>query len=127
MEEEIEIWKENIKSIAIEIEFYQRLLNLVLIKRTTVNVKKNSFFTDKLLSVNWKNNGYRENLVRLKNNIEQLKECDDMQCEMYFLDKHSEFKKGIEMYFSEYRGFKNEFFVYYMDVLRNISSKTLVV
>lgn len=34
-----------------------------------------------------------------------------MQCEMYFLNKHAEFKSNVEMYFSKYRKFKKEFFV----------------
>lgn len=112
MEEDIKIWKEEIESIAIEVAFYQRVLNSYLNKRDTLILEKGVFFLDKIVSIDRENQDYYENLIALTNKVVQLKECDDMQCEMYFLDKHAEFKSNIEMYFSVYRKLKKEIFVY---------------
>lgn len=112
MEEDIKIWREEIESIAIEVVFYQRILNSYLIKKNTLDLEKDVLFLDKMVSINRENQDYCENLISLKNKVVQLKECDDMQCEMHFLNKHAEFKSNIEMYFSEYRNFKKEIFVH---------------
>ena len=111
MEKDIKIWKGEIESIATEITFYQRVLSSYLKKKDTKCVKKQTFFLEKCVSIGIDNQNYLESLTTLTNKVVQLKECDDMQCEMYFLDKHSEFKRNVETYFSDYREFKKEIFV----------------
>ena len=111
MLKDIKIWKGEIESIATEIAFYQRVLNSYLKKKDTKCVKKQIFFLEKCVSISIDNQNYLGSLNTLVNKVVQLKECDDMQCEMYFLDKHAEFKRNIETYFSDYREFKKEIFV----------------
>jgi hypothetical protein len=111
MEKDIKIWKGEIESIATEIAFYQRVLSSYLKKKDTKCVKKQTFFLEKCVSICIDNQNYLGSLNRLVNQVVQLKECDDMQCEMYFLDKHADFKSNIETYLSDYREFKKEIFV----------------
>ena len=111
MEKDIKIWKGEIESIATEIAFYQRILNSYLKKKETKCIKKQVFFLEKCASIIIDNQSHFVSLSSLVNKAVQLKECDDMQCEMYFLDKHAEFKRNIETYFLEYREFKKEIFV----------------
>lgn len=111
MEKDIKIWSGEIESIATEIAFYERVLNSYSKKSDTQCVRKQKFFVEKCLSFSIDNKNYLDSLNTLVNKGTQLKECDDMQCEMYFLDKHAEFKRNIETYFLEYKEFKKEIFV----------------
>ena len=111
MEKDIIIWKGAIESIATEVAFYQRILNSFLKKKDTKCINKQVFFLQKCTSIIIDNQCHLVSLNTLVSKVVQLNECDDMQCEMYFLDNHAEFKRNIETYFSDYRDFKKEIFV----------------
>lgn len=49
-------------------------------------------------------------LINYDRKLEVLKECEDLQCETFFLNSHNEFKEKIEVHFYQYRNFKKNVF-----------------
>ncbi len=104
IDKDVKFWKEELAIIADEVS---------LAKNIFIDyIRQSQYSYDNILSkINEYaelNQSFQENLIQYLGRLESLKECDDMQCETYFVNDHKEFKDKIDHYFSAYRQFKRK-------------------
>jgi len=96
-------WNDEVASIKEEIILFINLL-------TSKNSKLYSNILEKVEDFKAENSKFSEELISYDRKLEVLKECEDLQCETFFLNSHNNFQEKIESYFSEYRNFKKNVF-----------------
>lgn len=106
IDRDIKNWLEEIEIIREEMLFFNNLLQLKLVE-TSANY---SNLLKKIEEFKISNVNSKESLVAYVHKLEGIKECEDLQCETYFLNDHTDFKKKIENYFSKYRKLKKDIF-----------------
>ena len=100
---DVDRWKDEVASIKEEIILFINLL-------TSKNSKLYSNILEKVEDFKAENSKFSEELISYDRKLEVLKECEDLQCETFFLNSHNDFQEKIESYFSEYRNFKKNVF-----------------
>lgn len=102
-------WKEKLETIAEEMTLFSNLLSLL---EASPNKGRSSYTNlfEKIATFKSMNDEFDKNLIAYNLKLEGLKECEDLQCETYFLNGHTQFKEKIEAYFSEYRNLKKTLF-----------------
>lgn len=112
LESDIENWEATIDFAEKEIDFFTKLLNL-----PQLNIKNsvgNGSFTliDQLQTIAETNKVCANELVEFRNKIEGLNECEDLQCETFFLNSHEDFRSKIEKHLLRFRALKGRIFPY---------------
>ncbi len=105
-------WKEEIEIINVEMIFYKNLINAHLKELTTWNSADYTQLFNGIADVQYYNALFQKEFNEFSNKLEGIKECDDLQCETYFLNDHARFKQNIEKHFSNYKEFKKSIFSY---------------
>lgn len=102
-------WKEKLETIAEEMTLFS---NLLLLLEASPKKGRSSYTNlfEKIALFKSMNSEFDKNLIAYNLQLEGLKECEDLQCETYFLNGHTHFKEKIEAYFSEYRNLKKTLF-----------------
>lgn len=115
-------WKEKLETIEEEMTLFANLLSAHLASALdNKSGYKNVFF--KLEKFKESNTSFQESLIAYNRQLEGLKECEDLQCETYFLNGHTEFKSLIEDYFSQYRSLKKTIFSKLNNEIKNKTAK----
>lgn len=96
-------WNDEVNSIKEEIILFTNLLS-------SNNGKLYSNILERIYDFKTVNIRFAEELISYNRKLEVLKECEDLQCETFFLNSHNEFQEKIEAHFSEYRNFKKNVF-----------------
>lgn len=96
-------WNDEVNSIKEEIILFTNLLS-------SNNGKLYSNILEKIYEFKTVNLRFAEELISYNRKLEVLKECEDLQCETFFLNSHNDFQEQIEVHFSEYRNFKKTVF-----------------
>lgn len=104
IQKDVKIWKDELSIIAEE---------LSLAKEIFVEYIKNARLSyDNILNsihdFSQLNENFQEDLSNYTSGLESFKECDDLQCETYFVNDHKDFKNRIDQYFDKYRQFKRQ-------------------
>ena len=104
-------WDEELKIIDEEMTFYSEFLrascNIVKMSENERNeILKHVSIFQKL------NEDFKQEFQEFSNKLEGIVECDDLQCETYYVNNHTEFKESIEKHFSDYKTFKSRIFAY---------------
>lgn len=102
---EIENWKGQMNFMAKEIAFY-----LKMVEFPTIDLKNINFFLKDLHEINKTSDELVKMLLQYNNNLEGLNECDDLQCETYYLDQHEEIRVKIEKHQLRFRTMKSQLF-----------------
>lgn len=105
-------WKSEVTFIDIENQFYTRLFLSKLMDYTDINRQDLYFLQQELEVLDGKNQKFLDKLRVLINEMEGFKECDDLQCETFYLNGHQKFKIEIENYFFQNRNLKTLFYSY---------------
>lgn len=100
---DVDRWNDEVASIREELILFINLL-------TSKNSKLYSNIVEKVEEFKTENARFAEELISYDRKLEVLKECEDLQCETFFLNSHNEFQEKIEAHFSEYRNFKKNVF-----------------
>lgn len=100
---DVDRWNEEVGSIKEEIILFVKLL-------TSKNDKLYSNILEKVADFKSENLRFATQLISYDRKLEVLKECEDLQCETFFLNSHNDFQEKIEFHFSEYRNFKKNVF-----------------
>ena len=101
--QDVDRWNDEVASIKEELILFINLL-------TSKNSKLYSNIVEKVEEFKTENSRIAEELISYDRKLEVLKECEDLQCETFFLNSHNEFQEKIESHFSEYRNFKKNVF-----------------
>lgn len=97
---DILLWKEEVDCINAEIVFFKQLLK---------NKKDNDIYSkiiEKLETKEKENNILLTNLIFYIRKTDGLKECEDIECETYYLNDHILFKNNIESFLFQYKKLK---------------------
>jgi hypothetical protein len=117
MDKDIMFWTEEISLISIEILFFERMLTSSVFKHLEADQQKKLELLKDLNSVKIINESYHANLLEFINKLEMIKECDDVQCETFYLNNHTKFRTTIESHFSAYRFYKVNIMLFFDDCL----------
>lgn len=106
MDKDIALWKEEIAIVRIELVFFKRILTSPIFKSFNCDRKEKIDLLKDLDNVKDINENYHDNLCAFINKLEKIKECEDVQCETFYLNNHTKFRTDIESHFSAYRFYK---------------------
>ena len=117
MDKDIELWKEDISIIRVEILFFKRMLTSSIFKNLNPNQQGKDDLINDLTHVKEINESYYNLLLDFVNKLSKIKECDDVQCETFYLNNHTKFRKDIESHFSAYRFYKMNIILFFDNCL----------
>lgn len=117
---DINKWKSEVTFIKIENEFYNRLFLSKLIDKTEINRQDLYFLQQELENLNNKNEEFLERLHAFINQLDGYNECEDLQCENFYLNEIQKFKIQIENYFFENRNLKTLVYSYINNGLKKL-------
>lgn len=103
---DINKWKSEVNFIDIENVFYIKFLSSSLVEESGISEKNIHFLQKELENLQEKNTHFSSRLQDFVNELEGMKECEDLQCETFYLNNHQQFKIKIENYFFENRKLK---------------------
>jgi hypothetical protein len=66
------------------------------------------------------NESYHDQLIDFINKLDNIKECDDVQCETFYLNNHTKFRNDIESHFSAYRFYKANVILFFDNCLEDM-------
>lgn len=119
MDKDIALWKEEISIIRVEILFFKRMLTSSVFKVLNFNQQKKEDLIKDLTNVKEINESYHNQLLDFVNKLDMIKECDDVQCETFYLNNHTKFRKDIESHFSAYRYYKMNIILFFDSYLED--------
>lgn len=95
-------WKEELSIAAVEMEFCQNLFTATLNDVDVMHKSKYNNIVEKLILLKKENNQIKKELFALGIQFEGYVECQDMQCDNYYMVMHLAFRDRIEKHFSIY-------------------------
>lgn len=105
---EAEEWEENLIFISEEIDFFRNILKSGSNNTSKVEVGEENapYLLKKLELFNKTNDFHLTTFFDYKNKLEGLNECDDVQCENFYLKDHLDFKNTLRQHFKDFRSLK---------------------
>ena len=113
-------WKSEVTFIDLENQFYKKLFSSRLIEKTDINQQDLYYLQQELESLDLKNQAYLEKLMAFILELDGFSECDDLQCETFYLNELQKFKIEIENYFFENRNLKTLIYSYINNGLKKL-------
>ncbi len=98
-------WQKHLAAIKEETIFYRRLIEGVKTSSLLDEPKKTDLISE-FLKVDQANDHYLDSLIDYRNQTDSINECQDMQCEKFFLNSHEEFTQNIEAHLDKFRSLK---------------------
>lgn len=101
-------WKERLKIINTEIDFFLELFSSGFTDelKLKINLEDLQYLKDQLIGVRKINEIHLKTFQEYNIKQEGLKECDDVQCENFYLKDHLIFKKTLTKHFKVFRELK---------------------
>lgn len=107
IDKDITNWKEELECINAEIMFFKKLLK----NKIDVNYSKNyQTLFEKLEKKQLESKVASEKLINYTQKMQGINECEDLDCETYYLNDHIVFKENVEAFLSKYRKLKRTIF-----------------
>ncbi len=108
IQSESEDWEEHLILISEEINFFKNILESGLKETIKVEINKEdvSYLKKQLELINKANEFHLTTLFDYKKKLEGLKECDDVQCENFYLKDHLAFKTTFHKHYKDFRRLK---------------------
>jgi len=111
MNSDLSHWREIAENAKSEINFLSQILHQS-IKSKPVNEADAVFLKKELEAAQTFNEELIDQIYQLDTKLEGMKECEDLECETYFLNEHLQHKRKIREHFSKYRNLKKTLFSY---------------
>ncbi|PZD76703.1 hypothetical protein [Mesonia sp. K7] len=111
--DELRQWKKELKFINRELQFLSKLLDSRLVRKAKANEEDGSYVLTSLEQMLQKNKDFLFQLIQFKNESEKIRECEDMQCETYFLNEHILFKKKYVSHIAQIQNIKDIIFNFF--------------
>lgn len=109
LHKDIENWNAEISFTKKEIRFFSELLQNPLLKNTT-NQQNTSLLLQELKTMEENNGNYSDKVLSFSNTLEGLNECEDLQCETYFLNSHEELREELIKHGVKFQELKEQIF-----------------
>ncbi|NRT12905.1 hypothetical protein [Flavobacterium sp. 14A] len=117
MDSDIKLWKERIAMTRIELLFFKHILISSVFKGFNCDRKQKMDLLKDLDNVSAINEDYHNSLSSFINKLEMIKECEDVQCETFYLNNHTKYRVDIESHFSAYRYYKVNVILFFENCL----------
>tara|TARA_R110000850_G_scaffold277068_1_gene422094 strand:- start:4864 stop:5277 length:414 start_codon:yes stop_codon:yes gene_type:complete len=110
--EDFSRWNDEVELINLEISFYNGMFISDFISKLQSDFYSTQTLNANLLDFELKHRKIIKELKHFSYKTEGLKECDDLQCENYFMNGTASFKTKIEKHFADFRTLKKEILLY---------------
>lgn len=107
IDKDITHWKVELECINAEITFFKKLLKNRI---QEIDIKNYQNFLEKLDKKQLENKTAIGNLINYTQKMQGINECEDLDCETYFLNDHVIFKEKIEVFLHRYSKLKRSIF-----------------
>lgn len=107
---DIENWNAEIAFMEKEIVFFSTLLPSGSFQKANENQENTTLLLKRLKTTKEHNLNYAAAVLNFNNTLEGLNECEDLQCETYFLNSHEELRSKLEKHGLEFRNLKGAIF-----------------
>lgn len=109
LHKDIENWNAEISFTKKEIRFFSELLQNPLLQNTT-DQQNTSLLLQELKTMEENNGNYSDKVLSFSNTLEGLNECEDLQCETYFLNSHEELREELIKHGVKFQELKEQIF-----------------
>ena len=106
MDNDILKWTKEIDTIDLEMLSYRNLLSDHVKDDAAKNGQTSKTLLQGIANIQTANQMFKSTFEKYSNSLVGLAECDDLQCESYFLNEHAQLKESIEAHFLSYQKFK---------------------
>lgn len=117
LEKDIHEWNKEIEFIQKELVFYSKLLDSKLVRKADENEEDESYILKSVHQLKEKNSEFQLQLLDFENKSEDIVECEDVQCETFFLNKHFTFKQKLIDHVAQVRTIKKIIFDFFEENL----------
>lgn len=115
-------WNDEVDLINYEISFYNGMFISDFIGKLEADFYSTQTLNANLLDFEIKHRKIIRELKHFNYKSQGIKECEDLECENYFLNDTAGFKTKIEKHFANFRTLKKEILVYLNGGLQNYIS-----
>ncbi|MDQ7917450.1 hypothetical protein RBU60_07680 [Mesonia sp. MT50] len=114
LEKDVNEWNKEIEFIQKELIFYSKLLDSKLVRKANANEEDESYILLKSVTqLKEKNSQFQLQLLDFENKSEEIVECEDVQCETFFLNEHFSFKQKLIAHVAKVRTVKKIIFDFF--------------
>lgn len=107
---DIENWNAEIAFMNKESEFFSALLSAPSFEKENKNDENTNQLLQELKATEELNKTYTASVLNFSNTLEGLNECEDLQCETYFLNSHEELRAQLKKHGLKFRVLKEHIF-----------------
>lgn len=111
LHKDIENWNAEISFTRKEIRFFSGLLQNPLFENTA-NQQNTNHLLQELKTLEESNENYSDKVLSFSNTLEGLNECEDLQCETYFLNSHEELREELIKHGLKFQELKEQIFAH---------------
>ncbi|MDT0293185.1 hypothetical protein ACFQ3R_09045 [Mesonia ostreae] len=113
LEKDVNEWNKEIEFIQQELIFYSKLLDSELVRKANANAEEESYILKSVKQLTEKNSQFQLQLLDFENKSEDIVECEDVQCETFFLNEHFTFKQKLIDHVAKVRTVKKKIFDFF--------------
>ena len=99
-------WTSRLEFIETELDFYEELLAFHHFSAG----QEASEIADLIPNIKEENKEVLANIQRYRNNLDGYRECEDLECENFYLNDHEKFRVVLEQHSAKMRDFKTRVF-----------------
>ncbi|MDI9256741.1 hypothetical protein [Flavobacterium sedimenticola] len=108
VERDLRYWKSELAIAKVEMAFCNNLFTLILQESKVHKPSKYRNILGKLSQLQQATTVFEDRLQHLTLQFEGYSECDDMQCDQFYMSNHLDFREKIEKHFLQYRKLKKK-------------------
>lgn len=112
MFDDIKRWQQEIEIVNVEMIFYKNLIESHLKEINSWDGADYEYLFIQIKTVQLSNIPLQMKLQAFVSQLTGLNECDDLQCEQYYLNDHVQLRIQLERHFSDYKKFKKNILSY---------------
>ncbi|MGO2359075.1 hypothetical protein [Mesonia sp.] len=113
LEKDVNEWNKEIEFTQKELIFYSKLLDSKLVRKANANEEDESYILKSVTQLKEKNSQFQLQLLDFENKSEDIVECEDVQCETFFLNEHFTFKQKLIAHVAKVRTVKKIIFDFF--------------
>lgn len=99
-------WISRLEFIETELDFYSKLLG----SSTFSDQEESTEIIDLIPTIKKENKEVVADVHRYRNNLEGYRECEDLECDNFYLNDHEKFRVVLEQHSARMRDFKTRVF-----------------
>lgn len=112
LQNDIKQWKSELEFVSHELEFYIDIFNSSVINRAYSEIKKAKYLLNQFYVLSEINEKTLKECETFHPKLEEMNECEDIQCDHAYLNEHSLLRLKIERHISEVRNVKYSAFTF---------------